>query len=94
MMTMKRKTVVWITMAVIMTTLLFGNAAYALTTHQVIHLRIRVVGTLSLNLEDGWLNETLRNPKAEAFSELKEHGIYVNKLQQRDSTVWLFTKTE
>ena len=93
-MTMRCKTVVLIMLAVIMAIVLLGNVAYALTTHQVIHLRLRVVGALSLNLEDGWLDEVLRDPKAEAFSELKEHGIEVNKVQRNNSTVWLFTKTE
>ncbi len=93
-MTMKRKTVVLTMLAVIMAIVLFGNVAYALSTYQVIHLRLRVVGALSLNLEDEWLSENLSDPKAEAFSELKEYGIEVDKLQRNNSMVWLFTKTE
>ena len=93
-MTMKAKMFVPIIVAVIMVILLSGNTAYALATRHVIHIRLRVVGVLSLNLEDGWLDQNFRDPKAEAFSELKEHGIFVDKLQRDDSTVWLFTKTE
>lgn len=91
---MKRKTAVLIMLAVIMAIVLFGNVAYALTTHQTIRLSVRVVRRLSLSLEDGWLNENFRSPRAEAFSELKEDGIYVDKLRRNDATVWLFTKTE
>lgn len=93
-MAMKRKMLVLVVLAIMMAALLFGNVAHALATRQVIHLRLRVVGTLSLNLEDEWLEQNLRNPKAEAFSGLKERGVYVNKLQTDNSTVWLFTKTE
>ena len=93
-MTMKRKTAVLVIAAVIIATLLGGNAAYALTTHATIYLTLRVVGSIALNLEDEWLQQNLSEPSAEAFSALKEHDISVEKLQRNDSMVWRFTKTE
>ena len=93
-MTMKAKMAVSIFLAVIMIMLLCGNTAYALTTRQTIRLRVRVVGVLSLNLENELLEKNLLEPEAEAFSELKEHGVSVEKLQRNNSMVWLFTKTK
>ena len=92
-MAMKPKMVALIMLPVIIGALLFGNVAYALTTHHVIHLTVTVVGTLSLNLENEWLHQNLLKPEAEAFSELKD-DILVDKLRKGDSTVWRFTKTE
>ena len=89
-----RTKMVALMIAAIMVTLLFGNVAHALSTSQAIYLRLRVVGALSLNLEDEWLAQNLPQPKAEAFSELKEGGIFVDKLSKDNSTLWLFTKTE
>ena len=91
---MKTKMVVLSMAAAIMVTLLFGNVAYALSTSQTIYLRVRVVGALSLNLEDKWLQQNLHKPEVEAFSELKEEGVSVDKLSGDNSTLWLFTKTE
>jgi len=88
-MAMKKKTLV-ITIVVLMS-LLFIHNAYALTTHAVIRLTIKVVPTLALNLDDAGLNSGI---EAEAFSELEESGIAVDKIERGDSTVWLFTKTE
>lgn len=79
---------------VIIVTLFFGEMAYALTTRAEIHLTVRVVGALSLDLENESLQQNLHRPDAEAFSELKESGILVDKLKKGNSTVWLFTKTE
>jgi hypothetical protein len=93
MMTMKRKTCIFVITVIIATSLL-GNAAYALSTHHTIHLTLRVVGSVALDLEDSWLNENLREPRAEAFSELKESGVHVDRIRKDDGTIWLFTKTE
>ena len=91
---MKLKTAALMMATVIIVTLLAGNAAYALSTREVIHLTFRVERPLSLNLNDEVLRQDLHKPEAEAFSELKEKGILVDKLKKGDSTVWLFTKTE
>lgn len=40
------------------------------------------------------LHQSLERREAEAFSELKESGILVDKLRKGDTTLWLFTKTE
>lgn len=79
---------------VIMVTLFFIDTAYALSTRAEIHLTIKVVGALSLDLENGPLHQDLMGGEAEAFSELKKNGILVDKLNKGNSTVWLFTKTE
>ena len=81
-------------MAVIIATLFFVDLAYALTRRAEIHLTLRVVGALSLDLENDLLHQNLKMGEAEAFSELKEEGILVDKLRKDNSTVWLFTKTE
>jgi hypothetical protein len=47
-----------------------------------------------MNLEDDFINQNIDKPEAEAFSELKETGIIVDKLRKGDSFIWLFTKTE
>lgn len=91
-MAMKRKALMGL--LVIMVTLFFADMAYALSTRAEIHLTIRVVGALSLDLENESLQQNLEGGEAEAFSELKEKGILVDKLNKGNSTVWLFTKTE
>ena len=79
---------------VILSSFLFVSTACARTTSATIRLTIRVVGSIALNLEDAWLEENLSDPKAEAFSELEEHGVHVERAQRNDSALWLFTKTE
>ncbi len=91
---MKAKMSALVALTVIIATLLGGNMAHALDTSATIYLTLRVVRPLSLNLEDAWLQENLERPEAEAFSEVKENGVLVDKLNTEDSTVWLFTKTE
>ena len=86
---MKRKTL--ILSIVVLMTLLFISNSYALTTRAVIHLRMRVVSALSLELDDASLND---KTEAEAFSELEEEGLIVDKLRRGDSTIWRITKTE
>ena len=81
-------------MAVIIVTLFFVDLAHALTTRAEIHLTLRVVGALSLDLENESLYQNLERGEAEAFSELKDKGILVDKLRKGDTTLWLFTKTE
>ena len=97
-MAMKGKRVVLVTSLVIMVTLMLTNVAYAgvteLKTRHVIHVRVIVPSSLSMNLEDGWVRQNLLKPEAEAFSELKDKGILVDKIRRGDSTLWLFTKTE
>ncbi len=90
---MKAKALVLALVAVIMV-MLVGNNAYALSTQQVIYLRVTVVGRLSLDLEDEWLHRNMHKPEAEAFSELKESGVQVDKLVRNNEALWLFTKTE
>jgi len=86
---MKRKTLM--ISIVIMISLLFISNSYALTTHAVIHLRMRVVSSLSLDLDDTSLRDGL---EAEAFSEFEEKGLMIDKLRRGGSTIWRFTKTE
>ena len=93
-MAMKRKMKAVVIGAVIMAIFLFGNTSYALTTSATIHLTVRVVGAISLNLEDQWLEQNLDRPEAEAFSELKDRDIYIDRLKRNDSMVWRFTKTQ
>ena len=93
-MTVKAKTALRAVVPAIMLTLLLCNTAHALATSQTIHLTVRVVGALSLDLEDEWISENLSEPKAEAFSELEESGILIDKYRKGDSTLWLFTKTQ
>jgi len=64
------------------------------STTKEIHVTIRVVGALALDLEDEWIRSKIDTPKAEAFSEIKDHGISVEKSRKGDSTLWLFTRTE
>ncbi len=88
-MAMKRKTlIISIVMAI---SLLFICNAYALTTYAVIHLTLRVVPSLCMDLDDTSLQKGL---EAEAFSEFKDSGLSVDKLDRGSTTVWRFTKTE
>ncbi len=93
-MVMKSKIGVLILLSVITVTLLCANAAYARSISHEVHLVVRVVGVLSMNLENEWLRDNMVNPNAEAFSELKERNILVDKLIKDKSTIWLLTKTE
>ena len=90
---MKFKTAALIAV-VIISVFVFENTVYALATSATIRLTLRVVGTISLNLEDEWIEQALDDHKAEAFSELKKRDICVDKFQRDDSTIWRFTKTE
>ena len=91
---MKRRIITTAIAAVIILMMGLGNVAYAKGISRQIHLTVRVVGVLSLNIGNDWLDATSNSPTAEAFSELKEHEIQINKLKRNDSMVWLFTKTE
>ena len=74
--------------------LFFGDMAYALTTRAEIHLTLRVVACLSLNLENDVFQNSSGEIGAEAFSELKKGGVIIDKIGKDESVVWLFTKTE
>ena len=93
-MVMKSKIGILVLLSVITVTLLCADAAYARSISQTVHLVVRVVGVLSMDLENEWLRDNMVNPNAEAFSELKEHNILVDKLRKDKSTIWLLTKTE
>jgi hypothetical protein len=91
---MKSKIMAIIIGAAVCGTLLFENIVYALTTYERICLTIRVVKVLSLKLDNEVLHQNFDRPEAEAFSELKEDGILIDRLKKDNLTVWLFTKTE
>lgn len=93
-MTVMPKAASLIMAVVIIMGVLAGNQAYAESISRSIHLSITVIGTLSLNIDEGTLMADSAKPTSEAFSELKEHDIVVSKLTRDDSNVWLFTKTE
>ena len=93
-MTMKTKLLILLVGAVIIVALICSEEALALSTKQTIHLRLRVVRPVALNLEDGWIQKNLAEPSAEAFHELKDLGIDINRISRNGEKVWLFTKTE
>lgn len=94
-MAVKAKCIVLIAITVIVALAMMVNISHAaLSTTHTIHLTLVVVGALSMDLEDSWLNEGLADPKAEAFSELRENGMRIDRLEKNHAVVWLFTKTE
>jgi hypothetical protein len=94
MMAMKWLKAASIMSIVIIATLIFANVCYALSTSAVIHLTVRVVRPLSLDLEDEMVYQNVMKPEAEAFSELKDGGVLVDRLRKGNNTIWLFTKTK
>ena len=93
-MTMRLKKLAVILAMVIIATLLFTNYVYASSMSRQLRLTVTVVGTLSMDIENEVIHQSLIKPEAEAFSELKDHGILIDKLTSDNSTVWLLTKTE
>lgn len=97
-MEMKAKIVALIILISITMILLSENLAYAqmsgLKTQHTIYVRVIIPPRLSMNLDKEWISQNLNKPEVEAFSELKEDGIIVEKVRRNDSIVWLFTKTE
>ena len=59
----------------------------------VIHITIYAPDILKMDLADNILATNEELPRAEAFSDIKEHGIDVDKVKRGDDIVWLFTKT-
>ena len=93
-MTMRLKKIALIIAIVIIATLWFTNYVYASSMSRQVHIRITVVGSLSMDIENEGIRQSLIKPEVEAFSELKDHGILIDKLTSDNSTVWLLTKTE
>jgi len=59
----------------------------------VIHVTILAPDILRMDLSDDVVSANEGLPQAEAFSDIKEHGIDVDKVKRGDDIVWLFTKT-
>ena len=93
-MVMKTKKALTIVSAIITLIMLSGNLAFALSTYERIFVTLYVEGEISMNLDDDLISQNIDKPEVEAFSELKEEGILVDKLRRGDSILWLFTKTE
>ncbi len=68
--------------------------ATQLETQHIIRLKVIVRDVLSLNLEESHIRQNLSRPEAEAFSELKDHGVLIEKLACDNTLVWRFTKTK
>ncbi|MBN1871914.1 MAG: hypothetical protein JW800_05000 [Candidatus Omnitrophica bacterium] len=76
--------------------LAFCDAALAsgYRTQAVICVIIHAPSHISMNLEDDIVARNNGRDGVEAFSELKETGIMVEKVDRDDKAMWLFTKTE
>ena len=76
--------------------LVFCDAALAseYKMQAVVCVIIHAPSHISMNLEDDIVARNPERPGVEAFSELKETGITVEKVARDDKTVWLFTKTD
>ncbi|MBL7071623.1 MAG: hypothetical protein ISS26_05590 [Candidatus Omnitrophica bacterium] len=89
---MKRNALIGLIVVAVL--LIFLGTSHALITRAEIHLSIRVVSSLSLDLNDGFLEKGLLGAGAETFSELRDQGIMIDKSRRGDSSIWIFTKTE
>jgi len=93
---MKAKIRILVMLVFIALMVLSGKVASAseFTAEATIEVRLIIPPNASLKLDDEWVHQNLQKPEAEAFSELKESGILVDKIKREDTIVWLFTKTE
>ena len=85
-----------IALLVIVALLAFQGLVFAseYRTFAVVNVTIIAPGSVAMDLGDDVISRGIERDGVEAFSELKESGIIVDKISKGDSTIWLFTKTE
>lgn len=71
-----------------------GPRAFADTYSQTIHLTLRVVGVVALDIDENWMQSENGGLRAEAYTELAKNDINIDQTIRGDRTIWRFTKTE
>jgi len=94
MMAVKRSMKMLLSITVVLGIMLFGTMSHADTYTQSIHLTVRVLGSLSINIEEEWLNTDSSDLSAEAYTELDAQDVSINLTKRGDNTIIVFTKTE
>jgi hypothetical protein len=91
---MKRVLIVLTIVALLMFVWAFAKTAYASSSSNTVTLSFTVIGSIALNIDESVVLANCGGHESEAFSELKDRYVLVDKLTRNNKNLWLFTKTE